>query len=92
MHIEIYPVAGGAWCWRGVDAENRIVCEGGETYISRDNVEAAVDRVVIGFRGALQVVARERRGTPRTSADRPYETLVIAEYQAEGELAHAEES
>lgn len=92
LRIEMYTDRMGGWRWRGTDTNNRIICDGAESYVSRDNLEAAIDNVVNGFRGHMQVVCRERRGIPRDDPQsaRLYETLVVAEYQAEGELAEKE--
>ena len=87
LRIEMYTDRMGGWRWRGVDTNNRIVCDSAESYVSRDNLERAIDNVVIGFRAALQVVCRERRAEARGTDARLFETIVVAEYQPEGELA-----
>jgi uncharacterized protein YegP (UPF0339 family) len=85
LRIEMYTDRTGGWRWRGVDTNHRIICDSAESYVSRDNLERAIDNVVVGFRAALQVVCRERRAETRDTDARLYETLVVAEYQAEGD-------
>lgn len=84
MHIEMYQDTRQGWRWRATDGNNRIIAEGGEAYVSRDNLERAIDNVVSEFRSDLQVTCRERRSEPRADGIGLYETLIVAEYAAEG--------
>lgn len=90
MRIEMYQDRTTAWRWRAVDTDGRVICDGAESYVQRSGLEATVDDVVNGFRGAIAVVFRERRSKPRPNADGTeptlYETITVAEYQAQGEL------
>jgi uncharacterized protein YegP (UPF0339 family) len=92
MHIELYQDQHNAWGWRAVATDNRVVCEGAETYTARSGAELAADAVVNGMRGAMRVIARERRTTQRDESTPAFDVIEIAEYQAEGELAHTEAS
>lgn len=95
MRIEMYQDRSSAWRWRAVDANNRVVADGGEGYVARDAVERAIDNVVNAFRGAFPVVFRERRSKPRpdVGVGEPalYEIITVAEYQAEGDIPHDDE-
>lgn len=98
MQIEMYQDRNGAWRWRGVDTNYRIICDSAEGYVNRNNLERAIDNVVNGFRGHIEVVSRERRTSVRGEGSNDAEQLdrgevtVIAEYQGQGDEGHAEKA
>lgn len=94
MQIEMYQDRNEAWRWRAVDTNYRIICDSGEGYVSRNNLERAIDNVVNGFRGPIEVVSRERRAATRGEGEQlgRGEVQVVAEYQGQGDEDHAEKS
>lgn len=94
MRVEIYQAANGQWAWRGCDGNNRIICDGSETYLTHGGVEKALENVMTEFRGDVVVIRKDKRrrtaAAPgqEVTADRRGTTVpgyeVLAEYQAEG--------
>jgi len=75
MYIELYQDH-LTWWWRVVDAAyGRVICRGSETFTTRDEAEAAADRLVSELRGELQVFVRVVGEA---------EPTILAEYQAQG--------
>jgi uncharacterized protein YegP (UPF0339 family) len=92
MKIEQYQDAAGAWRWRGVDGNNRIICDGSEGYLTAQGVERAIENVMTEFRADVAVIRRDKRKKLADGlamhTDRRGTTVpgfeVLAEYEAEG--------
>lgn len=86
FRVEVYPDASGQWRWRGVDGNNRVICDGAEGYLARANVERAVDNVMTEFRAEVRVITRDRRRKASRAEDPSVgdDFVELASYDAEG--------